>query len=66
MRSYVTKTGASLPEAVQVVTLSPARLMHIDDRKGSVTPGKDADIVLFDKDINITLTMIGGKVVYRK
>lgn len=66
VRSYVTKTGASLPEAVQVVTLSPARLMHIDDRKGSVTPGKDADIVLFDKDINISLTMIGGKVVYRK
>ena len=48
------------------MTLSPARLMHIDDRKGSIAPGKDADIVLFDEGIDISLTMIGGKVVYRK
>ena len=66
VRNYVTKAGASLPEAVQVMTLSPARLMHIDDRKGSIAPGKDADIVLFDEGIDISLTMIGGKVVYRK
>lgn len=44
----------------------PARLMHIDDRKGSIAPGKDADIVLFDPGIDISLTMIGGKVVFRK
>ena len=66
MRNYMIKAGASLPEAVQVMTLSPARLMHIDDRKGSIAPGKDADIVLFDPGIDISLTMIGGKVVFRK
>lgn len=66
VRNYMTKAGASLPEAVQVMTLSPARLMRIDDRKGSIAPGKDADIVLFDEGIDISLTMIGGKVVYRK
>ena len=66
VRNYMIKAGASLPEAVQVMTLSPARLMRIDDRKGSIAPGKDADIVLFDKGIDISLTMIGGKVVYRK
>ena len=66
VRNYMIKAGASLPEAVQVMTLSPARLMHIDDRKGSIAPGKDADIVLFDAGIDISLTMIGGKVVFRK
>ena len=66
VRNYMIKAGASLPEAVQVMTLSPARLMHIDDRKGSIAPGKDADIVLFDPGIDISLTMIGGKVVFRK
>ena len=66
VRNYMIKAGASLPEAVQVMTLSPARLMRIDDRKGSIAPGKDADIVLFDEGIDISLTMIGGKVVYRK
>ena len=66
VRNYLTRTGASLPEAVQVMTLTPARLMRIDDRKGSIAPGKDADIVLFDDDISVSLTMIGGRVVYRK
>lgn len=66
VRSYVTKTGATLPEAVQIMTLTPARLMKIDDRKGSIAPGKDADIVLFDDGINVSLTMIGGRVVYGK
>lgn len=40
--------------------------MKIDDRKGSIAPGKDADIVLFDDGINVSLTMIGGRVVYGK
>lgn len=66
VRSYVTKTGATLPEAVQIMTLTPARLMKIDDRKGSIAPGKDADIVLFDDGINVSLTMIGGRIVYGK
>ena len=57
---------ATLPEAVQIMTLTPARLMKIDDRKGSIAPGKDADIVLFDDGINVSLTMIGGRVVYGK
>lgn len=66
VRNYYTRTPATLPEAVQVMTLTPARLMHIDDRKGSIAPGKDADIVLFDDRIDVSLTMIGGRVVYRK
>lgn len=66
VRNYVTKTGATLPEAVQIMTLTPARLMKIDDCKGSIAPGKDADIVLFDDGINVSLTMIGGRVVYGK
>lgn len=66
VRNYLTLAGASLPEAVQVMTLTPARLMRIDGRKGSIAAGKDADIVLFDKDMEVSLTMIGGRVVYCK
>ena len=66
VRSYVTKTGATLPEAAQIMTLTPARLMKIDDRKGSIAPGKDADIVLFDDGSTGSLTMFGGRVVYGK
>ncbi|MBL7942449.1 MAG: amidohydrolase family protein [Flavobacteriales bacterium] len=34
-------------EALKFVTLNPAKLLHIDDRTGSLAPGKDADIVIW-------------------
>ena len=38
----------SLQDLVRVACLNPARLYHIDDRKGSIAVGKDADLVLVD------------------
>ncbi|MCB0462467.1 MAG: amidohydrolase family protein, partial [Flavobacteriaceae bacterium] len=39
--------GVSEEEAWKMVTLNPAKLLHIDDRVGSIKVGKDADIVLW-------------------
>jgi N-acetylglucosamine-6-phosphate deacetylase len=55
-----------LLQTIQMASLTPARIMKIDDKKGSLTAGKDADVVIFDKDINIQLTMVGGNIVYNK
>ena len=41
-------------------------IIKIDKTKGSIEIGKEADLVLFDKDININTTIINGKVVYKK
>ena len=38
--------------------------MKIDDKKGSLAKGKDADVLIFDEDINIKLTMVKGRVIY--
>lgn len=35
-------------------------------KKGSLRRGKDADIIIFDKDINVNMTMVEGKIVYRQ
>jgi N-acetylglucosamine-6-phosphate deacetylase len=59
-------TGCSLPQAVRCATLNPARLLGIDDRKGSLEVGKDADLVIFDEDLNVHYTILGGGVVYEK
>lgn len=40
--------GISEEEAWKTVTLYPARMLHLDDRMGSIRPGKDADLVLWD------------------
>ncbi|MDO1446209.1 amidohydrolase family protein [Rhodocytophaga aerolata] len=39
--------GVSEEEALKMVTLNPAKLLHLDNRMGSIKPGKDADIVLW-------------------
>jgi N-acetylglucosamine-6-phosphate deacetylase len=65
VRNMITLAEVSLPEAVQMGSFNPARIMKIDDRKGSLEPGKDADIVIFDENINIDTTIINGKIVYK-
>jgi len=66
VRTMIQLADVPLLEAVRMASETPARIMKIDDRKGSLTSGKDADIVIFDKDILVSMTMIGGKVIYTK
>ena len=40
--------GVSEEEAWKFVTLNPAKMLHVDDRVGSIKPGKDADLVLWN------------------
>jgi len=56
--------GVSLREAVEMATLTPARVVGMSGSKGSIAPGKDADIVLFDRDVNVSMTIVGGEVVW--
>jgi N-acetylglucosamine-6-phosphate deacetylase len=64
VRTMINFAGISLIEAVRMMTLTPARIMKIHEHKGSVAIGKDADIVIFDKDINIQYAIVGGEILY--
>ena len=64
VRTMVNEAGCSMPEAVRMITENPAKVMGIFDRKGSIAPGKDADIVIFDENVNVLRTMIKGEVIY--
>ncbi len=66
VRTMVQLAGVSLVDAVKMMTLTPSRIMRIDDRKGSLLSGKDADIVIFDDNIEISATIRGGKTIYKK
>ncbi|MGJ0906141.1 N-acetylglucosamine-6-phosphate deacetylase [Clostridium botulinum] len=57
---------ASLCEIISMVTVNPAKDINIYDKKGSIEKGKDSDIVIFDKDINISMTIVEGNIVYQK
>lgn len=53
-----------LREVIHMATYSPACLLNIQDRKGSLSPGMDADIAVFDSNFNARLTMIEGNIVH--
>ena len=64
IRSMVTLAEVPLPEAVRMLTSTPARILDISDRKGSLSAGKDADIVILNDSLTVNKTIIGGRVVY--
>lgn len=62
----VNEVGIPLAEAIRMATLTPARVINVDDRKGSLEAGKDADIAIFNDDFTAWRTMIGGQWVDRE
>lgn len=60
VRSMI-KAGVSLHDAVSMMTSTPARIMGIEDRAGAISAGMDADIVVFDNDINIKRVFLCGE-----
>lgn len=55
------QVGVSLVEAVRMASLTPARVIGVDARKGSLEIGKDADVVIFDNNFQPWRVMIGGR-----
>jgi len=62
----VTMADVSVLDAVRMATRTPARILEIQDRKGALIHGKDADIVIFNDDIQIQMTMVNGRIIYTK
>ncbi|MGQ9459604.1 MAG: N-acetylglucosamine-6-phosphate deacetylase [Candidatus Bathyarchaeaceae archaeon] len=65
VRNMMKLVGASLQTAVKMATINPALVININRNKGSLEPGKDADILIIDDEVNVYLTMVKGKVVYK-
>ncbi len=59
-------TGVSLSDALRLVTVNPARLLSLEDRKGDLRPGLDADLVLLDRKCDVRRTLIAGRTVFDK
>jgi N-acetylglucosamine-6-phosphate deacetylase len=66
VRTMIQTANVPLVEAVRMMTLTPARIMKIDKHKGSMASGKDADMVIFDNDINIKTAIVKGEILYNQ
>lgn len=63
VRTFWHLTQTPLHECVKMITLTPAKLLGLEHRKGSIAPGKDADLLLFDENVNISYVLVRGKEV---
>ena len=63
VRNMVNLAGVSLCDAVTMMTRTPARVVGLDDHKGSIQVGYDADIVIMDQDLQVQSVMAMGKFI---
>jgi imidazolonepropionase-like amidohydrolase len=64
------KHGLDRDTALRALTINPARIVGVDDRLGSIEPGKDADLVIWSGDpldvlSRVTRALIDGEEIYR-
>ncbi len=60
----VAMLGLSVEEAVELASANPARVLGLQDRKGAIAPGLDADLVVLDEGLSCWATMVGGRWVH--
>lgn len=63
IRTCIHKAEIPMVDVFRMVSETPAKIMGIFDRKGSIEEGKDADIMMFDDDIDLTYVMQMGNEV---
>jgi N-acetylglucosamine-6-phosphate deacetylase len=66
LRNFMQATGEPLEKVWQTSSLNALRSIHLSAHKGSIEVGKDADLALVDGEINVSLTVAEGEVVYAR
>lgn len=64
VKNIVSYTGCSLENAIEMASVNPAKQLNIYDRKGSITVGKDADIVILDENMEVYMTLCRGVIAF--
>ena len=66
VRNFYEETTLSLPAVYQLASLNAARSIGVEDCKGSIEIGKDADLVIWDEALEALVTIVEGKIVYER
>jgi N-acetylglucosamine-6-phosphate deacetylase len=66
VKTLINLVGLSLTDAVKMISIVPAKIVGVDDRMGSIEKGKDANIVIADDNLEVSMTIVDGKAVFVK
>ena len=62
--NFMKSTDLSINEAVNLASLNPAKSINMDKTKGSLEINKDADIALFDEEMNCYMSILQGEIIF--
>ncbi|GKX65200.1 N-acetylglucosamine-6-phosphate deacetylase [Inconstantimicrobium mannanitabidum] len=66
VKNVYNNTNCSLHEVIKMVTINPAKHCKVDNSKGSIMQGFDADIIIFDGELNIKNVIVNGRMIRHK
>ncbi|MCK9470965.1 MAG: N-acetylglucosamine-6-phosphate deacetylase [Bacilli bacterium] len=66
LKNIMNVLGVTLEETIDFATINPARNLYVDNKKGSIKVGKDADFAVIDENFNVYKTVRGGNVIFSK
>ena len=61
LKNLIKFTGRPLEEILPLLTCNPAKMLDVYDRIGSLDTGKDADVVILDKEYSVVDTFVKGR-----
>ncbi|KNC79942.1 N-acetylglucosamine-6-phosphate deacetylase [Sphaeroforma arctica JP610] len=64
IKNFKDFTGCSIAEVLRCATSNPAASVNVQDRKGRLEPGMDADLVLLSEKLSVQATFIDGELCY--
>lgn len=66
LANFIKAIREPLDQAWICASLNPAKAIHLEQAKGSIEPGKDADLVLVNREFEVLITLVEGQVVYQR
>lgn len=64
--NFMNNTNLDISKVIKLASINAAKSISVDNVKGSLEIGKDADIAIFDENINCYMTISNGKIIYKK
>ncbi|MBO7187075.1 MAG: N-acetylglucosamine-6-phosphate deacetylase [Clostridia bacterium] len=65
-KNVIVKVGLTLAEAVKATSENPAKNLKVFDNYGSISVGKRANFTVINRELDVIMTVVGGKIVYER
>lgn len=66
LKNIMAYTGQDVASVSKLLSENPAKVLRLEDQKGTIAEGKDADLILLDQDYDLQMTIVGGEICYQK